>query len=176
VLVVAIVLPGCRTSGQIIVNTPDATYSIQQSAASVTTLALKALSKDDASFQSVKVKSQIAQQAIETVVLPLFKGQDLNSITAATAAQALSLLDGKIDPTLKGVIQLAVNAALVFLKLPDNPTTKLTDEQRAMIVALFQGIDQGITSFLLWTGPGSRDISMTVPLVRSLAWKQGGGD
>lgn len=170
----AAALSGCvRGSGNVTITTPEANSSIQQSAHGVTLLALKALSKDEEALKSIKAKSALAQQVIDAAVVPLFKGQDLSTITASTATQALSLLDGKIDPTLKGVIQLAINGALVFVKLPANPTDKLSDDQRLMILGLFQGVSQGIAEFQSWDGPGSRDAAV-IPPVRGLSWEYGG--
>ena len=134
---------------------------------------LKALSKDDATYQKVKDASAIAKDAIDKSVLPLFSGASLNVVTVGTANQALSLLDGKVSGIVKGTIQLAIDSALMFIKMPANPTDALSDDQRKLIVTLFTGISAGLKDFQGWAGPGgaaSRDVGPPP----KLAWAKGG--
>jgi hypothetical protein len=64
-----------------------------------------------------------------------------------------------------------VNGALALLKLPDNPMTKLEPGQVQIILALFNGIKQGIDAFLAWV-PGDRLLG-DVPAIMELTWTGG---
>lgn len=170
---VSMMLPGCGSTGGIHIDPQDAAKYVQIGAEKAVDLGLKALSKDAASFANVKKWSGEAKDAIDKAVLPLFTGAGVGDVTLATATQALQILDEKINPVLKGVIQLGVNTALAYIKMPANPTDKLSPDAKAIIVALFNGMSSGAGNFAKWDGPGSRDPS-PVPAVGKLGWSYGG--
>ncbi len=157
---------GCTTLSGVDPALMDGT--IQAVSETSVNLGLQALAKDPAKADSVKADVTIAKQVVETTVLPLFKGADLNTITLATANQAMTILNGKVSPQISGILQTAIDGALLVLKLPDNPTNAgLTDDQRNLIVALFTGIDAGMNDFL------SSSKALGPPL-KGMAWKKGG--
>lgn len=141
--------------------------TIQSVSETTVGLGLQSLAKDQATSDRIKADVAIVKKVIDTSILPLFTGQDLNKITLDTANQAIAMLDGKLSPQISGIIQTAIDGALLILKLPDNPTTAgLTDSQRNLIVALFKGINAGISDFTA----SARALSPP----GKLAWKKGG--
>ena len=177
-LVVAIMamLPlmlSCNGVAGIQISAEDAAKYAEQGAEQAVKMGLKALSKDVAAHAKIKSIVEPAKKVIAESVLPLFEGAEVTEVTKATAEQALALLDEKLDPVLKGVIQLGVNVALGYVKMPDNPTDKLSDDAKNIIIAVFNGINAGIGAFEKWDGPGSRDPS-PVPVVTKVTWEFGG--
>lgn len=166
-------LLGCNGAGGFHIDPQDAAKYVEIGAGKAVNLGLKALSKDAASFANVKTWSAAGKDAIDKSVLPLFTGAGVGDVTVATATQALALLNDKINPVLRGVIQLGVNIALGYVKMPANPTDKLSPDQKAIIVALFNGMSAGLGDFAKWDGPASRDPS-PVPAVGKLDWSYGG--
>lgn len=147
---------------------------VEKGAAITTTLGLKALVSDAEGFEKVKAVVKPVQEIIETSVIPIIKGGDLADVTRATADKALALLNEKIPPEIKGVIQLAVNGALALLKMPDNPATKLEPGQAEIILALFRGIGTGASAFIVWGGPGAKGLG-DIPVVLEITWAGGKG-
>ena len=137
----------CNGTSGLKIDPQDAAKYVEIGAAKAVNLGFKALSKDAASFTNVKKWSAEGKDAIDKAVLPLFTGAGVGEVTVATANQALKLLDEKIYPVLKGVIQLGVNTALAYLKMPANPTDKLSPDAKAIVVALFNGMSAGIADF-----------------------------
>jgi hypothetical protein len=170
---------GCKTVegviGNINLNVEDVAPYVEKAAASGVQSGLKALSKDQASYDTTKTVATEVEKHITEAVLPLFSGADLDAVTRATADQALALINDntKVDPKILGAIQLAIDSALLFLNLPDDPTAKLPDDQRALIVALFNGVVTGLQKFQAWGGPdgGTRDLG---PPVTACSWSTGG--
>ena len=173
-----VALSGCKGGGTTVANTniqiapSEANTAIESGVSAASMLGLKALSKDDATFAKIKEYSKTAKEVIDGSILPLFQGADLNSVTAATADQAMKLLNDKLNPMLKGAIQLAINSALLFVKLPANPTDKLSDSQRGIIVAIFKGLSGGIASYQSWGGPTARDAEV-MPVIVEMDWHGG---
>lgn len=171
----SVVLSGCNgaaPTNTIQIPPSEANTAIEGGASAATALGLKALSRDEETFKKIKDYSKAGKELIDASILPLFQGADLNSITLATANQAMALLNEKLNPVLKGAVQLAINGALVFVKLPANPADKLSDQQRGIIVAIFKGISGGIESFQSWGGPTARDAEV-VPTVIEVDWRGG---
>lgn len=174
-LALAAVLPlllmvGC---GGLQLSTSDVAYGVQRGSTVAVNAGLKALSRDATSYQNVKKAATAAKDAIEGVCIPLLDGASTSTLTMTTVNQVLAVLDGKLDPTTKGVIQLAINSVLTLVKLPDNPADKISADQRELLVALFQGMDNGLKLFLAWGGPDTRDIIVIQP-VAHLTWTYGG--
>lgn len=172
-----VALSGCNGSTppintNIQIAPSEANTAIESGVSAASTLGLKALSKDDATFAKIKEYSKTAKDVIDGSILPLFQGADLSSVTLATANQAMVLLNEKLNPVLKGAIQLAINSALLFVKLPANPTDKLSDNQRGIIVAIFKGLSGGIASYQSWGGPAARDAEV-MPVVIEVDWHGG---
>lgn len=172
-------VPGCETVkdviGKIDLKVDDVAPYVEKAAASGVRAGLKKLSKDEESWATTKKIAGEVKTHFEGAVLPLFDGADVTEVTKATADQAMALINDatKVDPKVLGAIQLGIDSALLFLKLPDNPTDKIPDEQRKLLVALFQGVVSGLDSYLAWGGPasGERDLG---PPVTACAWKVGG--
>lgn len=173
------IVSGCDTVGEIAgkinLEVSDVTPYVGKAAASGVRSGLKALSKDDDAWTKTKAIAEAAKKHIAEAVIPLFEGADVKDVTKATADQALALINDntKVDPKVLGAIQLAIDSALLFLKLPDNPTDKIPDDQRQLLVGLFRGVVGGVDSYLAWGGPasGERDLG---PPVTACAWKVGG--
>lgn len=172
-------VPGCETVkdvvGKINLDVEDVSGYVDKAAASGVKAGLKKLSKDDESWKTTKTIAEEAKKHIAEAVLPLFEGADVKDVTKATADQALAIINDKtkINPKALGAIQLGIDSALLFLDLPANPTDKIPDDQRKLLVALFKGIVSGLDKYLAWGGPasGERDLG---PPVTACAWKVGG--
>lgn len=170
-LVPFLMLGGCSF---LQISPEQAAALAEKGAAMGTTLGLKALSSDAATCAKVKTYATEAKVVIDTTILPLLSGANVGTVTVATVDLALNLLDGKVDPVLRNVLQTAIDGVLAFVQLPANPADKLSDNQRLVIVAVFKGLSEGIDGFLKWAGPSkamSKD--MQTPVVH-LAWKYGG--
>jgi hypothetical protein len=173
------IFSGCKTVegliGNINLNVEDVAPYVETAAASGVNSGLKALAKDQASFDTTKTIATEVEKHVAEAVLPLFTGADLDAVTRATADQALALVNDntKVNPKVLGAIQLAIDSALLFLDLPDDPTAKLPDDQRKLIVALFNGVVTGLQRFQSWGGPdgGTRDLG---PPVTACSWSSGG--
>lgn len=172
-------VPGCNTVkdvvGKINLDVEDVAGYVDRAAASGVKAGLKKLSKDDESWETTKTIAGEARKHLVEAVLPLFEGADVKDVTKATADQALALINDntKVNPKVLGAIQLGIDSALLFLDLPANPTDKIPDDQRKLLVALFKGIVGGVDKYLAWGGPasGERDLG---PPVTACAWKVGG--
>lgn len=172
-------MSGCETvqdmAGKINLDVADVAGYVDQAAAAGVKAGLKKLSKDDESWTKTKTIAGEARKHIAEAVIPLFEGADVKDVTKATADQALALINDntKVNPKVLGAIQLGIDSALLFLDLPANPTDKIPDDQRKLLVALFKGIVGGVDKYLAWGGPasGERDLG---PPVTACAWKAGG--
>lgn len=164
------ILMGCN-SDLLKINPGFAAPLVEQGAAMTTSMGLKALVKNTESLPAMKEVVKTIDEALTTTVIPLVGGADLNTVTKATADKALALLSEKIPIEYRGVIQLAINGGLALLKLPDNPMAKLEPGQIAIISALFNGIKQGIDTFLAWF-PGEKAME-DIPVIMELSWTGG---
>lgn len=172
-------MPGCETVkdviGKIDLQVDDVAPYVEKAAASGVKAGLKKLSEDEESWAKTKKIAGEVKTHFEGAVLPLFEGADVTEVTKATADQAMALINDatKVDPKVLGAIQLGIDSALLFLKLPEDPTAKLPDDQRKLLVALFKGVVTGLDKYLAWGGPasGERDLG---PPVTACAWKVGG--
>jgi hypothetical protein len=169
---------GCKTladvAGNINLSVENVTPYVEQAAASGVKSGLKALSKDTASYETTKKVAGEVETLITDSVLPLFEGEDVGAVTLATANQAMGALNGaNIDPQILGAIQLAIDSALLFIKMPENPTDELSDDTKGLVVALFKGINSGLQKFQSWGGPdgGARDLADPV---LECSWSKGG--
>jgi hypothetical protein len=145
-------------------NPSEAEVAIQGLATQSVDLGLKMLSKDVETWEKVKKHSQTAKDAIDNVAIPSITGMGLDFVTVAAVDQILVELDGKVDPTIQAIVQLAINGAAHLIKWPENPTDRLSSDQKWMIVSVLRGISDGITSFQKWGGPASRTLAMPKPL------------
>lgn len=150
--VLVFVLAGC---GGITINPTEAVIGIHSSASVGTSIGLQALSKDQASYDKVKAVATAARDSINRIVLPFLNGATIGQTTRDSVDFTLAQLDKVLDPTIKAVIQSAIDIALSVIKMPENPTDKLTADQRAMLVALFTGIVDGINDFLALGPPNA---------------------
>jgi hypothetical protein len=144
---------GCKS---ISVDPQVAEEAILQISTNAMNLGLVILSKDQASWEKVKANCVIAQDIIATAILPFIAGTPLDKLTVAAVNEAILKYGDKIDPTLKAIIQLAVDEVTHLVQFPPNPTDKLTADQRMLIISLFQGINNGIKQFLIWGGPTAK--------------------
>jgi len=165
--------PGCESTSQYIKVDPAEAAPVIESGASLTTaLGLKALSKTDESWDKTKKAAQPVVDVIDTTVIPFIEGQDLSKITKETADKILEMLNDKIPMEVKGVVQVAINAAMAFLKMPANPADKLEPGQAEMILALMRGISAGAKAFLAWPGPGEKGPG-DLPVIKDINWSGG---
>jgi len=141
---------GCKS---ISIDPQVAEEAILQISSNTVNLGLVVLSKDVASWEKVRKYSATAQDTISTAILPFIAGTPLDKLTVAAVNEAILKLGDKIDPTLKAIIQLAVDEVTHLVQFPPNPTDKLTADQRMMLLSLFQGVNNGIKQFLIWGGP-----------------------
>jgi hypothetical protein len=171
----ALSFTGCR---YIQISPEAAAAGAERGAAVVTTLGLKTLSTDAAACTRLKGYATEAKAIITTSVLPFITGSSVTEVSVATVNFALDFLDGKVNPALKAVLQTAIDSALVLIGLPENPADKLSDDQRMIIVALFNGINTGINNFVKWDGPAAKSVSKAMPDAGAnhLGWKYGGND
>jgi hypothetical protein len=169
----ALPFTGCR---YIQISPEAAASGVERGSAVVVTMGLKALSTDAAACTRIKGYATEVKTVITTSVLPFLSGAGVDAVTLATVNSVLNVLDGKIDPALRVVIQSAIDSALVLIQLPSNPADKLSDDQRMIIVALFNGIDTGIDNFVKWAGPAAKatDKAMPSSSVIHLGWNYGG--
>ncbi len=76
---------GCKTVeglvGKINLNVEDVAPYVEKAAASGVKSGLKALSKDQASYDTTKTVAAEVERHITDAVLPLFSGADLNAVT-----------------------------------------------------------------------------------------------
>lgn len=175
VALVAIVFltTGCESTSQYIKVDPAEAAPVIESGASLTTaLGLKALSRTEEGWEKTKKAAQPIVDVIDTTVIPFIEGQDLSKITKETADKILEMLNGKIPLEVRGVVQVAINAAMAFLKMPANPSQKLEPGQAEMILALMRGISAGTKAFLAWPGPGERGPG-DVPVIKEISWAGG---
>ncbi len=178
-ILAGVFMPGCQTVkdaiGKINLDVGDVAPYVEKAAASGVKAGLKKLSKDEEAWAKTKAIAGEVKTHFETAVLPLFEGADLAEVTKATADQAMALINDatKVDPKVLGAIQLGIDSALLFLDLPDNPTDKIPEDQRTLLVALFKGVVKGLDKYLAWGGPasGERDIG---PPVTACSWTAGG--
>jgi hypothetical protein len=172
-------MSGCETVkdavGKINLDVADVAGYVDKAASAGVKAGLKKLSKDEESWATTKTIADEAKKHLAEAVLPLFEGADVKDVTKATADQALALINDKtkVNPKVLGAIQLGIDSALLFLDLPDNPTDKIPDDQRKLLVALFKGIVAGVDNYLAWGGPASGERDMGPP-VTACAWKAGG--
>jgi len=153
----------------ITVNPADAIAGIHSGATIVASTGFQALARDPASYEKVKVYATDTRDAINTVVLPFLSGATIGQTTRESVDFTLALLDKRINPVIKDVIQAAINVSLSIIKLPENPTDKLTADQRSMLVALFTGIVDGINEFLALGPPAAGTSSKaTAPATQKL--------
>lgn len=159
---------GCR--GTIHIEHNVAANSVQETSHDLVLLGLQSTVKDDAGLKKWQGYAGHAQEVIDSILVPLFKGDSLNDVTRSAADQALQVLGDKIDPKLRSILQLAVSGALVFVNLPDNPAQKLSESQRLMVLSVFQGMSAGITDFLKeTTASGTRDLT---PPLDQMTWSR----
>jgi len=166
---------GCETTSPFIkVDPAEAAPVIESGAALTTTIGLKALSSTPESWEKTKKAAKPIVEVIETTVIPFIQGQDLSKITKETADKILGMLNDKIPLEVRGVVQVAINAGMAFLKMPANPSQKLEPGQAEMILALMRGINAGTQAFLTWPGPGQRDGEI-IPIIKEITWSGGTG-
>jgi hypothetical protein len=160
--------------GSVNLEIKDVTPFVLSGARSGVDSGLKALSKDAASFDKTKKVAAEIETLVTDTVLPLFEGEAVEMITMATADQAMAALNGaNIDPQILGAIQLAIDSALIFIEMPDNPTDELSEDTRSLIVALFGGIAEGLQRFQAWGGPDSGARDLAAPVLEC-SWTRGG--
>lgn len=170
---------GCETLsgvvGKINLSVESVTPYVEKAASSGVKAGLKALSKDVESWERTKKIAAEVEKHVVEAVLPLFEGAGVGAVTKATADQALALINDntKVDPRVLGTIQLAIDSALLFIKMPDNPTDAIPDDQRKLIVALFNGVVSGLQKFQSWGGPDGADRDLGPP-VTACTWTAGG--
>lgn len=170
-VVLSMFMGGCTTLSE----QPNAALVVSATeigARTAVNLGLRALAKDQATTDRLKADAAAVKLVITTSVLPLFSGDDLSKITSATAQQALTLLNGKISPLIALVLQKAIDGAVRLVNLPENPTEKLTQFQRDVIVAVFTGINEGIDDFAPAAPATVAEKSFGPPI--KLSWKIGG--
>jgi hypothetical protein len=160
-------LPFVVSCKSISVDPETANAAIQQISATTVNFGLMALSKDAATWATVVKYSSDAKKIIDSVVVPFFSGIPLDQLTVAAADQTLLKLNDKVNPLIMGIVQSAINGAMHLLQFPQNPTDKLSADQRGMILALFNGISSGISQFLKWGGPTAK----AAPAANKLSWK-----
>jgi hypothetical protein len=137
------------------VNPEDAIAGIHSSATIVTSAGFQALGKDPATYEKVKAVASSTRDSINTVVLPFINGATVGQTSRDALDFTLDLLDKRLDPTVRAVIQSAINVALSVIKMPENPTDKLTADQKKMLLALFNGIVDGINEFIALGPPNA---------------------
>ena len=169
---------GCETlsnlAGSVNLEIKDVTPFVRSGAKNGVNSGLKALSKTAESFETTKTVATEIETLINDTVLPLFEGEAVGEVTLATANQAMAALNGaNIDPQILGAIQLAIDSALLFIKMPENPTDELSEDTKNLVVALFDGIAAGLQKFQSWGGPdnGARDLAEPV---LECSWAKGG--
>jgi len=164
---------GCETTSPFIkVDPAEAAPVIEGGASLTTTIGLKALSQTPEAWEKTKKATKPVVEVIDTTVIPFIQGQDLSKITKETADKILEMLNDKIPVEVRGVVQMAINAGMAFLKMPSNPSTKLEPGQAEMILALMRGISKGAKAFLAWPGPGQRDGEI-IPVIKEINWSGG---
>jgi len=169
---------GCETlanlAGSVNLEVKDVTPFVLSGARSGVNSGLKALSKNAEGFEKTKKVAAEIETLVTNTILPLFEGEAIEMVTMATADQAMAALNGaNIDPQILGAIQLAIDSALLFIKMPENPTGELSEDTTNLIVALFSGITEGLQRFQAWGGPdtGARDLAEPV---LECSWTRGG--
>lgn len=170
---IAFLMTGCESTSQYIrVDPAEAAPVIESGASLMTAIGLKALSQTPESWEKTKKAAQPIVEVIDVTVIPFIEGQDLSKITKETADKILEMLNGKIPLEVRGVVQVAINAAMALLKMPANPSQKLEPGQAEMILALMRGISAGTKAFLAWPGPGERGPG-DIPVIKEINWKGG---
>jgi len=113
----------------------------------------------------IKQVTQAAIVVIRTNVIPAFSGAETNNVLRSAADTALKLLGDKLDPRIATTVQLAVNLAESYIDLPANPTDKLDVRTKMALLALFNGLADGLNLAI-----GSPATSATAS--KSLKWSK----
>ncbi|MHC4434809.1 MAG: hypothetical protein ACYTBS_23470 [Planctomycetota bacterium] len=169
---------GCETLSDVVgsvnLEVKDVAPFVRSGAKNGVNSGLKALSKDAASFEKTKTVAAEVEVLINDSVLPLFQGDAVESVTLATANQAMEALNkANIDPQILGAIQLAIDSSLLFIKMPENPTDELSEDTKNLVIALFDGMAEGLAKFQSWGGPDSGARDLAAPVLEC-SWSKGG--
>lgn len=157
-------LTGCFSFN---LNTEEAISDIQQAASSSINVGLSAAVPAD-KVAATKQKVATVVEFMDATVIPFFENKPLKSITRNTANEVLALLDDKLSPALRAGVQLALNAGLALINLPDNPAAKLNQNQRDLILGVLNGIRNGLHRYL--TSPRAVPGEEPPPAVKKITW------
>lgn len=115
------------------------------------------------STATVQKDGGIADQALRTVVIPLFSKADLGTVSASTIDSAFAGLKSKVSGGTLDILMLVAKSALTQITLPANPTDKMNPRYHRALLSFFTGMAEGVEKALNIPGPAPAPIPAPPP-------------
>ncbi len=109
--------------------------------------------------------ARIAVEVLRETILPAFNGAETEGVLLSAVDTALTELSDKLEPSMIHAVQLALDVVSMRVQLPENPVDKLSERTRLALVALFDGLAEGLEAGGAAAPPPARD---TAPA--ALSW------
>jgi len=157
-------LGGCSAIDQI----PDdqLQHDLNIGAMRVVSFGLKtAFKKFPAEAQKIAADGKIALDILEQNLIPAFDGASTKEVARSVLDTAFALLKSKVkDERVIEVADVAVDLILANVKLPKNPTDKLDERTRKILLGIFTGMAEGARAALpKATAPDPAREKLTIP-------------
>ncbi len=101
--------------------------------------------------------ARIAVEALRETILPAFNGAETEGVLRSAVETALTELSDKLEPSMIHAVQLALDIVSMRVELPENPVDKLSERTRLALVALFDGLADGLEAGGASAPPPVRD-------------------
>ena len=105
------------------------------------------------SAATVQKDGGIADQALRTVIIPLFSNATLGTVSASAVDTAFAQLESKVSGGTLDVLLIVAKSALTQITLPPNPTDKINPRYHAALLSFFNGMAEGVEKALNIPGP-----------------------
>ncbi len=134
---------GCRSLAQL--SDADLAKRVYSTSKFATYYGLsEAIKKYPDKADKIKTDIVIASKILKESIIPLFSGATSEQIVRQSIDVTVALAASAFDADIANEIKLAANTALDYIDLPSNPADKLSDRVRLAILALFQGMSDGM--------------------------------
>lgn len=88
--------------------------------------------------------ARLAVRTLKETIIPAFAGVTTEEVLRSTVEAALDELTAKLTPSVVLAVQLALDLVSANVKLPENPTDRLSERTRLALLALFKGLADGL--------------------------------
>jgi hypothetical protein len=102
------------------------------------------LNKEPAKAAAVADGARLAVKALRENVIPALSGSSTQEVLRSAVETALDELSKKLTPSVVLAVQLALDVVAANVTLPVNPADRLSDRTKGALLALFQGLADGL--------------------------------